>query len=491
MWQWSRAFQRYGKKGEVRLVRRIEDIDTDILHINLTDGNLALPQMYRDILGDSSSTRIVVNIDFDVGSWGSTWRHPTLVEKALQAADMVFHVCSTGAAVLEHALKRPVLTLPHPVDIKGLDAYKKMDREPYLVNIHHRYEQDITLPYWAIRDLPLTNVLLGYHKGTVPPLPMYDQTFKHIPFLDAIDVMSKAKFGLDLFHRRNYGRTVIEFAALAVPCVCSETIDACHRCFPDLVVNPFDIKRVNELFWKMIKDDEFYTEVFRKAYFAAEYYGQKACYERMVEALEDVDERNAIEAPIPIDELWQQAQDRYEKKTAKTKPKRWMDFLTHRGNQFKDFIGVKGLVLDMGCGNGRYLGKSYEDAGYIYIDPKNQIIGLDPLESYEERFPVINARGEKIPLQDNIVDAVVLATSMDHIVTPIRMLKEIKRVLKPGGSLFMWNAVMSNAVINPGHFHTWTDTQLAELVEQVFAIKRFSVLPSKKYGNQMFIEGVK
>lgn len=515
LWQWHLAFNNYGKKGEVRLIRTKEDIEEyDILHINMTGGNLPLPQMYREILGNSSSTNIVVNVDFDIGSWGKDWQYPTILENALQAADFVFHVESVGASVLEHALERPVATLPHPVDIKGLDEYKKIDREPYIVNIHHRYEQDITLPYWAIRDLPMHKVLLGYHKGTVAPLPMYDQTFGHIPFLDAIDIMSKAKFGLDLFHRRNYGRTIIEFAALAIPCVCSETIDASHRCFPDLVVNPFDTKRVNELFWEMINNDDFYQEVFKKAYSAAEYYSQKECYERMVEALEDEEERiaisgaefqettvynarhNCLEKGKAIsdanqEEVWKQIQSRYEKKTNMPKSKGWMKFLIQRGNQFKAFIGVKGLVLDVGCGNGRYLGKSYEESGYVYIDPKNQIIGLDPLDSYEERFPVINASGEKIPLQDNIFDAVVLATSIDHIVTPTRMLKEVKRVLKPEGSVFIWSAVMSDVMINPGHLHTWTDTQIVELLERIFKIKTFTILKSKKGGNQIFIEGVK
>lgn len=491
LWQLSRAFEKYGSGGNVKLIGPNEDIDVDILHVNLTGGNFALPHMYRDMLGTSSSVKLVANIDFDVGSWGKDWPYPTLLEKALQCCDLVFHVESRGAALLEHVLKRPVPVLPHPVDVDGLDAYKKTDRESYIVNVYHRYYSDITTGYWCIRDLPLSSVLLGYVNGKVPPLPMYDQYFEHIPFLDAVDIMSKAKFGLDLFSGYHYGRVVCEFAALAVPCVCSETIDACHRCFPELVVNPFDVKRANELFWEMINDDDFYQEVFKKAYIAAGFYSQKACYERMVETLENVEERKAISKTIPSEVAWQRIQSRYEKKTNLPKPKAWMDFLIHRGNQFKTFIGVKGLVLDLGCGNGRYLGKSYEEAGYVYINPKNQIIGLDPLESYEERFPVINARGEKIPLQDGIVNAVVLATSMDHIVSPKRVLKEIKRVLTPDGSVFIWSAVMSNILTNPGHLHTWTDTQLIEEVEQIFVVKKFKVLLSKAFGNQIFIEGVK
>ena len=492
LWQISLAFDKYGKKGDVRLIRRKAEFEEyDCVHVNMTGGNFSLLNHIRDELGTSSSTKLIANIDFDVGSWGKNWAYPGLLEKGLQCADLVFHVESRAAALLEHVLKRPVPVLPHPVDVDGLDAYKKIEREPYVVNVYHRYYPDITTGYWCIRDLPLHSVLLGYVNGKVPPLPMYDEYYGHIPFLDAIDIMSQAKFGLDLFHGYNYGRVVCEFAALAVPCVCSETIDASHRLFPDLVVNPFDVKRANELFREMINDDDFYQDVFKKAYRAVGFYSQKACYDRLVETLEDVEGRKAITATIPSEVAWRQIQSRYEKKTNLPKPKKWMDFLIHRGNQFKAFIGVKGLVLDLGCGNGKYLGKSYEEAGYVYINLKNQIIGLDPLKSYEERFPVISARGEKIPLQDGIFNAVVLATSMDHIVSPKRALKEIKRVLTPNGSVFIWSAVMSNILTNPGHLHTWTDIQLIEEVEQIFVVKKFEVLQSKAFGNQIFIEGVK
>jgi len=293
LWQWHLAFHKYGKKGDVRLIRRREELEEyDCVHVNMTGGNFALLHQIRDELGTSSDTKLITNIDFDVGAWGRNWPYPTLLEKALQCADLVFHVESRGASVLEYVLKRKVYCLPHPVDVHGLDAYKKINRDPYVLNIYHRYYPDITTGYWCIRDLPLYSVLLGYAESHVPALPMYDRYFGHIPFLNAIEIMSRAKFGLDLFHGYNYGRVVVEFAALAVPCVCSETIDACHRLFPDLVVNPFDVKKANELFWKMIKDDDFYQDVFKRAYYAADYYSQKACYERMVQALEDVkDER--------------------------------------------------------------------------------------------------------------------------------------------------------------------------------------------------------
>jgi ubiquinone/menaquinone biosynthesis C-methylase UbiE/glycosyltransferase involved in cell wall biosynthesis len=732
LWLWHRAFDEYGKRGDVRLIRRKEDIEEyDLLHINMTGGNLALPQMYREVLGNSSSTKIVVNVDFDVGSWGKDWPYPTILEKQLQCADIIFHVESKGAAALEYALKRPVHVLPHPVDVVGLDNYKKMDREPYIVNIHHRYEQDITLPYWAIRDLPLYSVLLGYSKGTVPSLPMYDQKYNHLPFLDGIDIMSRAVFGLDLFHRYNYGRVVVEFAALAVPCVCSDTIDASHRCFPDLTVNPYDIKRVNELLKKLLDDDEYCEEIYKKAYEAAGYYSQEACYKRMVAVLEltedagggaiqpsidvsmqkwdalheselrdywtnkqtveehkefwakseykekqeeqvkaiileycpsinsildagagtcrlgkalkelghkyvavdfsedmltecgaefetkvakltdlpfsdnkfdlvmclhvirhnnpteyktivndlcrvsgkyvlilnpfvakkedvkQIFEREIFDMPmmpselddmmtnagfrkilveralddykgldafmlyernmegakeedrkeeddVPSskdqhkqqhdkdNELWSQVQNRYERRSNKSRPEGYLKFIKEVVGKFKDFIGVHdGLMLDIGCGNGKFCGESYEARGQVYIDSKNTIIGLDPLKSTEKRFPVVCAFGEDIPFQDGSFDTVVICSVLDHIINPIVVLKEAHRVLKKeGGKIFVLNAILEEKKGNPWHLHTWTKESLIDMIGEVFTVTRNEVAGNEKGGFNLFVEGV-
>jgi hypothetical protein len=130
-------------------------------------------------------------------------------------------------------------------------------------------------------------VLLGYQDGKVPPLTMWDMTFQHLPFLEAIEIMSESLIGLDLFHGYNYGRSVAEFAVLAIPCICSETIEAGRRCFPNLTTNPFDLKRIHELGMKLCTDSAFYEDTFKEAYQAAQYYAQKSCYERMSTALEE------------------------------------------------------------------------------------------------------------------------------------------------------------------------------------------------------------
>lgn len=286
LWQWHLAFDKYGNKGEVRLLRRKEELEEyDIIHINMTGGNLSLPQMVRDQLGDSSDTKLVVNVDFDVMQWGANWQYPTLLMQAIDCADMLFHVESTGSKTLAHVLDREVYTLPHPVDVVGLDAHKKTKREPTIATMWHRYIPDCIHPYFSQSGIPLYRILLGYREK-MPTLSMYDFVYRPLPFIDGIDIMSRATFGCDLYPGRSYGRTVVEFAAMAVPCVCSNTIEASRRCFPDLAVDPFDVTAAHQLFQTLINDDEKLVDIYRSAYNASGYYSQENCYKRFVESLE-------------------------------------------------------------------------------------------------------------------------------------------------------------------------------------------------------------
>lgn len=287
LWQWSLSFDNYGSRGDVKLIRRKEELEEfDVIHINMTGGNLALPNMVRDELGDSSDTKLVINVDFDVMQWGANWQYPTILLKAIECCDMLFHVESTGSKTLSHVLNRDVHTLPHPVDVVGLDKYKKSDREPTIVTMWHRYVPDCVHPYFAQKDIPLYRVLLG-SREKIPTLSMYDFSYQPQPFVDGIDIMSRATFGCDLYPGRSYGRSVIEFAALAVPCVCSNTVEASCRCFPDLAIDPYDVSAAHRLFEMLIDDQEKLVDVYTHAYESAGYYSQKNCYARFIEALEE------------------------------------------------------------------------------------------------------------------------------------------------------------------------------------------------------------
>jgi len=97
-------------------------------------------------------------------------------------------------------------------------------------------------------------------------------------------------------------------------------------------------------------------------------------------------------------------------------------------SKFKKFCSFAGTVLDVGCG----IKIPY------YLQENKQIksaIGIDPLASLKEeelddKIDLINAIGEYLPFQNESFDFVSFVTSFDHVIDPLMILKETKRVLK-------------------------------------------------------------
>jgi SAM-dependent methyltransferase len=81
----------------------------------------------------------------------------------------------------------------------------------------------------------------------------------------------------------------------------------------------------------------------------------------------------------------------------------------------------------------------------IYHVPATLKLALDPLMSHEEKlYPAVyenilslEAMAEAIPLVDNCVDYVVMSNCLDHFSQPELALREVFRVLRPTGLVFI------------------------------------------------------
>jgi ubiquinone/menaquinone biosynthesis C-methylase UbiE len=97
--------------------------------------------------------------------------------------------------------------------------------------------------------------------------------------------------------------------------------------------------------------------------------------------------------------------------------------------------GAAGRTLDVGCGTGRNL---------PLFDARARVIGLDPtrdsLLAARRRapgVPLVQGDAQALPFRDGAFDTVVSGLVFCSVPDPARGLVEVKRVLRPGGTLRM------------------------------------------------------
>lgn len=96
-----------------------------------------------------------------------------------------------------------------------------------------------------------------------------------------------------------------------------------------------------------------------------------------------------------------------------------------------DLAGIKAVtaVLDLGCGNGSYLGRLREQGGWpVGID-----ISLGMLASAGQ-FTLVNADATHLPFADRSFELVLAAHMLYHVPDLAAVVAEIRRVLSTGGT---------------------------------------------------------
>lgn len=294
LWLWAKAFREYGSDGDTQVIWRKEDLEEyDIIHINYTPSNMQLPSIIRDELGESD-TKLIINVDLDVSYHGINWAYyEYLMKKELNMADLVFHVESIGAKYISELINKKVHVLPHPVDVSRLYDYIKIDRKPQVACIFHRYHPDTLTPSIAWRDIPINKHLYNYtskegkfaaSQGT------WDKIHQVQPSLEYIQNVSNVMLGCDLYRGYTFGRSIVELAALGIPTLCSNTIEASNVLFPKTSVDPMDVSTAKQTAKKLYNDHEFAENVLKYAQEHCTWYSLKTRYEHMVNMVNSIND---------------------------------------------------------------------------------------------------------------------------------------------------------------------------------------------------------
>jgi SAM-dependent methyltransferase len=97
---------------------------------------------------------------------------------------------------------------------------------------------------------------------------------------------------------------------------------------------------------------------------------------------------------------------------------------------FGAFCRSAGRILDIGCG------PQWRPS---YVSTEADAVGIDPLLGRQPRgLPFVQGLGEYLPFRDRSFDQVLFATSLDHVLDPLRSLAEAARCLRDDGRLCIW-----------------------------------------------------
>ena len=135
-------------------------------------------------------------------------------------------------------------------------------------------------------------------------------------------------------------------------------------------------------------------------------------------------------------------------------------------------LSPQASVLDVGAGTGvmsEFAYKFRDELKYVAVDPADGMLKFAPsfLETYV-------ATAEELPFEDSSFDAIILGESLHHLNNPELAFKEIIRVLKTDGKLFIYDfdvssflgksiCLIEKLLGEPAHFYE--PTILKEILE--------------------------
>lgn len=127
---------------------------------------------------------------------------------------------------------------------------------------------------------------------------------------------------------------------------------------------------------------------------------------------------------------------------------------------------LSGKVLEIGTGSGygiKYIAPVVSE--YITVDKFKP--SLDFSEYQNIRF--VQCVVPPLPFEDDVFDFVVSFQVIEHIKDDDRFVKEIQRVLKPGGKFIVTTPnIKTTLTRNPWHIREYTKEELARLLLSVF-----------------------
>lgn len=115
---------------------------------------------------------------------------------------------------------------------------------------------------------------------------------------------------------------------------------------------------------------------------------------------------------------------------------------------------LRGRVLDVGCGFSPYRKFLTNITSYTGIEAELRYL------------PDIVASSLALPLPDESVDAAVMTEVLEHLPEPLDALRELSRVLRPGGRIYVTVPMTWGLHYEPNDYYRFTGWGVAHLLER-------------------------
>lgn len=149
-------------------------------------------------------------------------------------------------------------------------------------------------------------------------------------------------------------------------------------------------------------------------------------------------------------------------------------------------------IIDVGSGP-TCLARFFKNGKKVYLDPLMDFYK----EYYKDKLPaggrLINSMAESMPFSNETFDVAFCYNALDHSFEPLKIISEIKRILKPGGYLLLgiythnpilkfmrFLAEKSWIFKEKPHPYSFTIQNLKDMLKGEFVIQRADIIKAKE-----------
>ena len=137
-------------------------------------------------------------------------------------------------------------------------------------------------------------------------------------------------------------------------------------------------------------------------------------------------------------------------------------------------------VLDLGCGRGGLVELIWRDVKLA--------AGLDPdIPSLSEHrapsMPVLRGVGEHLPFASGSFDLVVSVWVLEHVKEPLNVLREVARVLRPGGHFVFLTPNLRNPLVSMNRIGKAIPLLQTQLVSRFYGRRESDTFPAQYRAN--------